>query len=138
KSELRWTSKLYRFYLPTAAAAILLIGLGVVVWQVFQNQSEVNKGLIALQSAYRQQRPVEARIAGFVYAPAAQQRGGEDRVDYVQRDRAASLLLGAVTERPTAEAHRALGQFYLAARQFNKAVDQFNAALSLDPNNAKA
>lgn len=138
KAELGWARKLYRVYLPATAAAILIIGLGVIVWRVSQNQSEVNKGLIALQSAYSEQRPVEARISDFGYAPAAQQRGGGERVNYVQRDRAASLLLGAVAERPTAEAHRALGQYYLAARQFDKAIDQFNAALGLDPDNAKA
>lgn len=138
KAQLRWARKLYRFYLPATAAALLLIGLGVVVWRVLQNQSEVDRGLAALQAAYREQRPIEARISDFAYAPVSQQRGEGDEGDYVQRDLAARLLLGAVAGRPSAESHRAVGQYYLTARQFDKAVDQYREALRLDPEDAKA
>lgn len=137
KAELRWTRKLYKFYLPAAAAAILLFGFSVVVWRAFQNRSEVNKGLIALQSAYREQRPIEARISGFSYAPVLELRGGGERVDYVQRDRAASSLLAAVSDDPGADTHHALGKYYLAERQFDRAIDQFEAALKFDPQNAR-
>lgn len=137
KAELRWSRKLYRFYLPATAAAILLIGLGVVAWRVFQNQSEVDKGLIALQSAYREQRPIEARISGFSYAPMLEQRGGEPKADYVQLDRAASRLFDAVSDNPSADTCHALGKYYLAQRQFDKAIDQFEAALKFDPQSAR-
>lgn len=137
QAEPRRARRLYKFYLPTAAAAALLIGLSVVVWRAFQNQSGVNKGLTALQSAYREQRPVEARISGFGYAPVLEQRGGAARVDYVQRDRAASSLLAAVSDDPSADTHHALGKYYLAERQFDRAIDQFEAALKFEPQNAR-
>lgn len=137
KAELRWAKRFYKFYLPAAAAAILLVGLGAVVWRAFQNQSEVNKGLAALQAAYREQRPVEARISGFSYAPVLERRGGEARVDYVQLGRAAGSLLEAVSDDPGAETHHALGKYYLAERQFDRAIDQFEAALKFDPQNAR-
>lgn len=137
KAELRRAKRLYGFYLPAAAAAVLLIGLGVVVWRSFQNRSEVNEGLIALQSAYREQRPIEARISDFGYAPVLERRGGEPRADYVQLDRAAGKLLDAVSDHPSADTHHALGKYYLAQRQFDKAIDQFEAALKLDPQRAR-
>lgn len=137
KAELRWAKRLYRFYLPAAAAAVLLIGLGVVVWRSFQNRSEVNEGLIALQSAYRDQRPIEARISGFGYAPLLEQRGGEPKADYVQLDRAERRLSDAVSDNPSADTHHALGKYYLAQHQFDKAIDQFEAALKLDPQQAR-
>jgi CHAT domain-containing protein/regulator of sirC expression with transglutaminase-like and TPR domain len=129
--------RFFTFYLPIAASILLLIGLGFGVWRVFFYRPNINEGLVALHEAFKEQRPIESRISDFNYAPVLQLRG-TGKIDYVQRDRAASLLLGAVAERPTAEAHRALGQYYLATRQFDKAIDQFKAALSLDPNNAKA
>jgi len=137
KAGRHWARKSYKFYLPVAAAAVLLIGLSAVVWQVFQNQSEVNKGLIALQSAYREQRPIEARISGFSYAPMLEQRGAGARVDYVQLKRAESSLLDAVSDDPSADTHHALGKYYLAERQFDRAIDQFEAALKFDPQNAR-
>jgi CHAT domain-containing protein/tetratricopeptide (TPR) repeat protein len=137
RAELRWAKRFYKFYLPAAAAAVLLIGLGAVVWRAFQNQSEVNKGQSALQAAYREQRPIEARISGFSYAPMLQQRGGAARVDYVQLGRAASNLLDAVSDDPGAKTHHALGKYYLAERQFDRAIDQFEAALKFDPQNAR-
>src|SRR5438105_7885352 len=52
-----------------AACVLLAIGLAFGVWRVFFHQSDVEQGLIALGSAYRLQRPVEARISALNYAP---------------------------------------------------------------------
>jgi CHAT domain-containing protein/Flp pilus assembly protein TadD len=136
KKELIWTRHLYRFYLP--AAAVLVVAFTIVVWRASESQSEPGKGFIALQSAYREQRPVESRLSDFNYAPAPSLRGNEQKVDYVQLHRAAELLLGAVADDPDTEAHRTLGQYYLAKHELDNAIDQFNHALRLDPNNAKA
>lgn len=135
KSELRRRNRFYKFYLP--AAAIFLGGVfGLILWRTFREQSEVNRGLIALRSAYQDQRLTEARLTDFNYAPTL--RGTDERVNYVQRDLAASLLLREVGKKsPSAAAHHAAGQYYLASREFGKAVDQFRASLQLDPNDAK-
>lgn len=124
-------------YLAIAASVLLLAGGGFYIWRVSSSNAELNKGLAALQSAFREERPLEARVSDFSYAPFANQRGGPARVDYVQRDRAARLLLNAATENPNASSHHALGKYYLAERQFDKAIDQFKSALELDPKNAK-
>lgn len=123
------------FYLPIAASVLIVAGLGFGIWRTFFYQPDHNKGLIALQTAFREQRPIESRISGFDYAPT--QRGGPERIDYLQRDRAASLLLNAVSDNPNTATHHALGKYYLAERQFDKAIDQFEAALRLGPDDAQ-
>lgn len=133
KGKKNWFSP----YLAIAAAVALLAGGGFYIWRALSNDSDLNKGLAALQSAFRNERPLEARLSDFSYAPVANQRGGPAKIDYVQRDLAASLLLKAVSEHPSAESHRALGLYYLAQHEFDKAIDQFQAALALDPKNAK-
>lgn len=125
-----WTSTELRI----AASMILVIGVLIGLRQ-FLRQSPGNDGMTALQQAYRDQRPLEARINGWSYAPAVSLRG-TPRVDYVQRDRAASILQNALNEHRDATALHQLGQFYLAERQFDKAIDQLEAALALSPNDA--
>jgi CHAT domain-containing protein len=125
-----WTSPGLRI----AASIILVAGLFLGLRQLFR-QSPGNDGLLALQSAYRDQRPLEARIFGWNYAPSRSLRGTPN-VDYVQRDRAASILQNAVNEHRDASSLHQLGQLYLAERQFDKAIDQLNAALALSPQDA--
>lgn len=130
--------RLFTFYLPVAASVLVVLGLGFAVWRTQLSRSpDLSKGLDALQAAFREQRPIKARISGFGYAPVLEERGGAERVDYVQRDRAARLLLAAADESPSADAHHALGKYYLAERQFDRAIDQFEAALRLDPQSAR-
>src|SRR5215208_5874604 len=45
---------------PAAVAAVILIGV-FGIWRLFLYQSDVDKGLVALNNAYREQRPVESR-----------------------------------------------------------------------------
>ena len=126
-------------YLAIAAALVVTLGVGYTAWRALRPQSDLDQGLVALNTAYRQERPVEARLSDFDYAPRPNQRGGTPaRVDYVQRDLAGSLLLKATANNPNAASRRALGQYYLTERQFDKAIDQFSAALALDPNDAKS
>jgi CHAT domain-containing protein/Flp pilus assembly protein TadD len=127
-----WTSTEFR----VAASIILVAGVSLLFWRQLSRQAQTNNGVLALQAAYRDQRPLEARIFDWNYAPALSQRGAP-KVDYVQRDRAASILQNAVNEHRDAKSLHDLGQFYLAERQFDKAIDQFEAALILSPQDAK-
>ncbi|HEX5874843.1 MAG TPA: tetratricopeptide repeat protein, partial [Pyrinomonadaceae bacterium] len=125
-----WASPQWRI----AASIILMVGVGFVLWLVTRDD-DVDKGLIALHEAYRTERPFESRISGLNYAPPISERGNP-KVDYIQRDRAASLLQTAVHDRGDAKSLHALGQAYLAARDFDKAIDQFEQALKHE-NDAK-
>ena len=133
KGKTQDTSRLLRFYLPIAASILLVVGLGT--WWKFFNPSDVDRGVLALRTAYRDQRPIDARVSDFGYAPVSR---GEDRVDSIQRDLAMSLLTRAAAQRPDALSQHALGQYYLTQRQFDKAVEQLQAALNHNQNNAKA
>ena len=122
-----WTSPQFRI----AASIIIVASVFIVIRNL--RLSPANDGMLALQQAYRDQRPLEARLFGWNYAPAVSLRGAPN-VDYVQRDRAASILQNAVNERRDANSLHQLGQFYLAERQFDKAIDQLEAALVLSQN----
>lgn len=124
--------------LRLGASLLILLALGAGAWRIFFYQSDLSKGLMALKTAYREQRPNQSRISGFGYAPVADVRGNESkRVDYASRDRAERILLDAVQEHPGPASHHALGQLYLAEQKFEQAADQFEQALKADPDNAQ-
>jgi CHAT domain-containing protein len=121
-----------------AAVAALVIIAALGVWRIYFYQSDVDKGLIALNSAYREQRPLEARITRFDYAPYVTTRGSEpEHINSQERKRAELYLIDAVRDNPGAPSHHALGRFYLANRQFNEAISEFEAALKASPNDAQ-
>ena len=123
-------------YLAIAASLIVFIGVGFGVWRAFIYEPPVDRGLVALKAAYRNQRTVEARLTGFNYAPLGNQRGGTSQIDYIQRDLATNLLRTEANERPSAASLHALGQSQLMEGKFDEAIDQFQKASALDPLNA--
>ena len=113
------------FFSPSFAVAASSIGVavvGLVVWNTLFTQSNLQKGLLALNEAYRQERPVEARISELAYAPYSVTRGEPPKVNTLERSRAESLLSEAFSEDPNAETHHALGRMYLLQRQPDKAI----------------
>jgi CHAT domain-containing protein/Tfp pilus assembly protein PilF len=133
-----WRRVLHSQPLRIAATILILLSAGFGVWRVFFSQSETDKGMSELVAAYQKQRPTEARITGFGYAPLPNTRGANNsEVDYASRDRAEKTLLYAIKDEPGAKSHHALGRVYLAQKQFDRAIDQFEKSLKLDPNNAK-
>ena len=132
KSEQRLLRSTWRVYLPIAAS--LLVVFGLAGWFIFLSPSEIGKGLTALRAAYRDQRPLDARVTDFNYAPLLR---GETKVDSVQRELAARLLLNADSN-PNAQSKHALGQYYLTERRFSEAIEQLEASLRFDNQNAKA
>src|SRR5262245_21086151 len=52
-----------------AGCVVLILGIGVLIWRSFFYTSDLDKGLALLNQAYREQRPLAARITGLVYAP---------------------------------------------------------------------
>jgi tetratricopeptide (TPR) repeat protein len=118
----------------SVVAPLLLIAFtGVFAWQIFLSQSEVEQGLIELNAAYREARPIEARLAGFSYAPYS---GGAVKVNGDNLKRAESILFTQAKKSKTPAALYALGKFHLVNTNFDEAIQQFEAAGKRDPNNA--
>lgn len=128
----------FKPYLAIAASLVLLAGGGFYIWRVLFNNSDLNKGLAALQSAFRNERPLEARISKFDYAPYSTTRGpGAGKIDQNELSRAELTLLEALKNKPTPAAHHALGKVFLAKKEFDRAIEQFDEALKGDPRNAQ-
>jgi len=132
-----WAWVLQTPSLRFATILILVVGVGFLVWPLLFSRSDLQQGLLALKTAYRQQRPVEVRLSGFDYAPLPNTRGNKDTtVDALSRQRAERFLLDAERNKPNAESYHALGLFYLTEKKFDEAVEQFRRALELHPNEA--
>ena len=119
-----------------AVAAFVLLAAGV--WFVFFYQSPVERGLIALNTAYKQERPLEARVTGMSYAPYSVMRGSDpETVDYRARDLSRALLLGAASDGANARTLHAIGRLYLMQKVFDKAISQLQEALKSAPDDAE-
>lgn len=124
-------------YLRIAAGLILAVGAGLAAWFWIGRETDVDRGMLALNQAYRNERLVQSRISELNYAPARELRGIEQSaIDRAARDYSERLLLDAVNQKGDAAAYHALGRLYLAERQFDKAIVQFEKALTTDALNA--
>ena len=125
--------------LRVAASILIVVGLAFGVWYSLRSgESELNKGLNALQTAYGQQRTIEPRISALPYAGYSQTRGTS--VDDKRTDnlRLAELhLTQAVKEKPTPEAHHALARVFLAQRKFDEAIRELEQSLNGSRNQAQ-
>src|SRR5262245_54715787 len=157
--QVRWKIAVY---------ATLVVGLGLGIWSLRQGyrktevDARLEKGMVALNQAYRERRLVKARITELQYAPFRETRGGTEAdgeqagIDLPARRRAFDLLDDAVREHLTAgtagatgaaeaigspeaaaAAHHAMGRFHLARKNFDDAIAEFEAALKTAPNVAR-
>ena len=129
----RWSP---RFVLLLAVCVLGISAAGFIVRHVYFQRSRVTDGLHALAVAYRERRPIEARVSGVPYAPFISQRGARETVDQLSSDLAERLLLEAVNEQSTASSRQAMGQFRLLSGSPAKAIVEFEEALKLDPDNS--
>lgn len=121
------------------ALTLLVIGvLGVIGWRLFVYQSDLQKGLVALNEAYRQERPVEARISTLDYAPFVSTRSGDpQQVNSLELKRAQIFLLEAEKEQADADSAHALGKLYLLQKEHDKAIESLQKAAKADTKNAQ-
>lgn len=127
-----WTWFAVRPVWQSAVATLLVLGLGFGLWRSFSRATENRAGSEALVAAYREERPLASRIAGFEYAPYVQRRGTEDeKFDQLKRRRAERILLDEVDQHRSSNSLHGLGQFYLADKNFPEAIKYFEAALAL-------
>ncbi|HEU4509289.1 MAG TPA: CHAT domain-containing protein [Pyrinomonadaceae bacterium] len=133
-----WLGSLFSSPATVPIFAVLLLVIGLGTWQIFR-QSEVEKGLVALNAAFREERPIEARISSLDYAPFLTKRAGQStvKVDQNELNRAELTLLEALKQNPSPSVHHALGQVYLARRDFDKAIEHFDAAIRSGRNNSQ-
>jgi len=126
---------------PASMVAITLLvvaGVGLIVWRAVFYQSDLEKGLLALNEAYRQERPVEARVSTLDYAPFVITRGNEpERVNTLELNRAQRFLLDTEKEHPGAASFHALGKLFLLQRDLDKAIEYLDNAARADPTNAQ-
>ena len=125
--------------LRIAASILIICGLTFGVWWAFKNgDSEFDKGLVALRSAYGEQRPVEPRVSALPHSRFSSTRGSSVNEQMTDQLRRAELHLAqAVRDKPTPEAHHALGKVYLAQRKFDEAIREFEQSLSGNKNPAQ-
>ncbi len=140
----RWLAEPFSVTMPRPAwqplVAVSVVGLGTLIWALFFHQSPITKGLNALQAAYAQERPVEARISDFRYAAYLRKRDGDTvNSNHHARGEADRLITNAAAgkEDKSAGEYYALGKLYLTERNFNQAAEYFSLAMKQDNRNAK-
>ena len=125
--------------LKIAAAVIVAVGLPVTVWVlVGRRTSDIERGMLALNQAYKNERLVESRISEVNYSQFRPTRGGQgSQIDTHALNEAGLRLSESARTTGNAASYHALGRFYLAGKDFEKAKDQFEQAIRLDSQNAE-
>lgn len=128
-----------RFFYPQfAAALVLMIALiGFVGWIVLKKQP-LNDEFVQLNKIYQKERPVEARISNFDYAPLVVRRGSEqNNQNELMRRKIESDLLAAAENSPGEKNYNISGVFYLTEKQFDRAIAQFEKGLQINNSDAE-
>lgn len=133
----------HRFFDSLKAFFATPYGVGLVVLLVFatgfliwKNASQSSEILMALNRFQKNNRPTQARISGFDYAPKIEgTRGGkEENLELVS---AKARATEAVLKNETAENLHELGLVYLAENNYDEAIKQFEKALKKNSKLAK-
>jgi tetratricopeptide (TPR) repeat protein len=124
-------------FMKIAAVVIVAVGLALALWfWLGSRESDVDRGMLALNRAYKNERLVESRISGVNHSPLPNVRGASSpNIDGRARDEAEFVLRNAANSKGDAASLHALGRVYLAEKKLDLAQQQFEQALKLDPNN---
>jgi CHAT domain-containing protein/cytochrome c-type biogenesis protein CcmH/NrfG len=125
--------------LPVAATVVVIVGLASVLgWHYYLRATESHAAMIALNRAYRIQRPLETRITNLDYAPFGQVRGESDtKIDIRESNRAQIISQDAAADHPTASNLHTLARTYLTKKDFNEALKEIEKAARMDSQNAE-
>ena len=124
--------------LRIAASILIVVGLSLGTWWALSGESEFDKGMSALKKAYGVGRPIEPRVSELPYSRFESTRGSAANDQREESLRNAQLNLEqALRDKPTSEAHHALGKVYLAQGKPDDAIREFEQALNASRNQAQ-
>ncbi|MBK9315604.1 MAG: hypothetical protein IPM55_15375 [Acidobacteria bacterium] len=122
----------------------ILIAASIIMFVLFGAYSffgpnRLDKGMIALQKAYKGYRPYESRITSFDYARFSITRGPTDSGLNESAIRYAELVLRqSIDEKNDLRSRHAMGLFHFMNRDLDKAIAEFKMAVSIDPTDARS
>ncbi len=118
------------------ATALLVVGVGVLNWTLFFRQTDLKKGMVALTEAYKEQRPIEARITGLPYAPFPGAGSSHAQTNKVKLSAVDSAFHKLSEKSPTPASLHVLGKYFLTEKNFDEAVKHLEEGLKAAPDNA--
>ena len=125
-------------FLRFAVIAVLISGIGFIVWKTVFYESDVDKGLARMREVYKGARLNESRSSfDSAYAPFVVTRGSTSTADSEKLEHVELILRNAAQNSSDAQDHHALGVFYFNKRDFDKALNSFIAAQKLSPDDAQ-
>ena len=123
---------------PAVVMALVIAAFGFIIWRGVSSPSDLQQGLIALNKAYSQERPIEARVSGLGYARYEPTRSNQPpRVDAPELRRAELFFIEAEQTKHDAASLHAQGQFFLLQKEPNRALDYLERARKADDRNAQ-
>jgi CHAT domain-containing protein len=139
--ERTWTSLKQLFTsspVPAVVTVAVIAVFGLLAGRLIFIQSDLKKGLVALNKAYSQERPIEARISNLGYARYEPTRSNQPpRVDTTELKRAERFLLDAEQASHDAASLHALGQYFLLQKEPNRAIDYLERARKANGSDAQ-
>lgn len=126
------------FSRPAYAGTFGLLLLAALVSVIYFSMPSQQNELALLKDIYKNDRPVNARISGFEYAPYSATRSSDDNAKNRNKLRLIeNRLLEAVEGDGNAASIHALGVFYLTQKKFDKAIKNLTKAVELDDQNSR-
>jgi CHAT domain-containing protein len=123
---------------PAVVMTLVIAVFGFIIWRGVSSPSDLQQGLTALNRAYSQERPIEARISSLGYARYEPTRSNQPpRVDPQELERAHLFFLNAEQANHDAASLHALGQFFLLQKEPHRAIEYLERARQADRNNAQ-
>jgi tetratricopeptide (TPR) repeat protein len=119
------------FRQPKYVGAFAVLLLAVLVSAIYLTRNNHPDELVELRSIYRQERPTEARVTGFGYAPLEQLRGAPEPREKNRLLRMENRLLEVTEKSSSAEAHHSLGDLYLMQKKYADAIRELDSASKL-------
>jgi hypothetical protein len=134
----RFQSSIGQLFSPMVlkvAAAVFIVGLGILNWSLFFRQTDLKKGISTMTEAYREERPIEARITGLPYAPFAGPNSSHHQTNAVKLTAVDEAFHKLAEKSPTPASLHALGKYFLTKKKFDDAIRNLEEGLRALPEN---